>query len=138
MDFSKVKVLVVDDMPGTVSLIQRMLSEMGLSKVEEAYDGRDALKRLDEEPFDIIISDYSMRHVNGLDLLKALKENPKCSNVPFLMISAKSDFTVMEDALDQGAAAYIFKPVDYQLLKNAVFSLVQRKLAESAQQDSAQ
>jgi two-component system chemotaxis response regulator CheY len=123
-DIEQKCVLVVDDLPGTRAVLCDMLHEIGIKDVRQATDGRDALERLKESPTDLIISDYAMWDMSGLDSLYALRKEPELADIPFLMVSARTDFRIMEGSVRAGAAAYIFKPVDFNVLKNTVLSLL--------------
>ena len=104
---SSVSILVVDDESMMRNLLERILSRDGY-KVVSAEDGQDALRMLEREPVDIIISDLKMPRMNGFDLLKAVKQ--KYSGVAMIMMTAYGDTYTVKDALLLGADEYITKP----------------------------
>ncbi len=109
MDKSK-SILVVED-----DQIQRMicvaqLKQLGFEKITTAEDGNHAYSALETDRFDLIISDWDMPELNGLGLLKKVKENPSLNKIPFLILTINSDESLIKDALDLGAVGYIVKP----------------------------
>jgi two-component system response regulator PilR (NtrC family) len=98
---------VVDDEAMMRNLLERILSRDGY-RVVTAEDGEDALRVLEKETVDIIISDMKMPRMNGFDLLKVVKE--KFSRVAMIMMTAYGDTYTVKDALLLGADEYITKP----------------------------
>jgi two-component system, NtrC family, response regulator PilR len=104
---SSVSILVVDDESMMRNLLDRILSRDGYH-VLSAEDGQDALRVLENETVDIIISDLKMPRMNGFDLLKAVKQ--KYPGVAMIMMTAYGDTYTVKDALLLGADEYITKP----------------------------
>ena len=122
-------VMVVDDIPEVRAVLGDMLREMGFSTVLEAGDGAEALLKLQESRAHLIVCDHRMEGMTGLDLLSQIRNHPYLADIPFIVLSAASDAPYVETALDLGAADYIFKPVDYQELRQRVAETLRRRCA---------
>ena len=105
-----IRVMIVDDDSGMRRLIRRSLQHVGLTQVFEARDGLEALSKVLEERIHIIICDYSMPVMNGLDLLEAVRNDPKLSKVGFIMLSGVTERDVIRKAEALGVNGYIIKP----------------------------
>lgn len=107
-DPSENLILVVDDSFTSRTLEMGVLEAQGY-RVHGAYDGVDALHKLRTEKYDLIISDIEMPRMNGFELLKAIKEEPKWQNIPVIMISSLEDESIIRKGLTLGADSYIVK-----------------------------
>ena len=123
------QVMVVDDIAGTREILRDMLTEIGFTRIAEADDGKDALEKLKKDRAQLIICDYMMKDMSGLDLLHQLRNHPYLVDVPFIMVSAVGDVPVIETALNLGAADYIVKPVSFQLLRRKISDVLRRRMA---------
>ncbi|RJQ54505.1 MAG: response regulator [Actinobacteria bacterium] len=101
--------MVVDDEPDIVRLVSFSLKRSGF-EVLEASDGLSAIAIAEEEQPDLILMDVMMPVMNGYDASRKLKENPRTSHIPIIMLSAKSQQTEVAAGLDSGAETYICKP----------------------------
>lgn len=106
-DRSKV-ILVVDDSITTRTLEKSILEAHGY-RVRLSVDGRDALAQLRSELPDVVVSDIEMPHVNGFELLRAMKEDKRLSDVPVILVTSRSDAKDREKGLTLGADAYVVK-----------------------------
>ena len=106
-------VLVVDDSRTVRHLVTQALEEAGF-KVITAENGKQALKRIDEQRPDLIISDVDMPEMNGIDFCKTLHADPTLSIIPFVIMSANSDRSMMRRLLYLGAAGYLVKPFNLE------------------------
>ncbi|MFO0202062.1 MAG: response regulator, partial [Alphaproteobacteria bacterium] len=104
--------------------------EMGFTDIEVAADGKEALDKLLETGAKLVICDHSMRGMNGIDLLIALKDYPKLADIPVIMLSSNRDTPIIETALDLGAADYMVKPISFKLLKMKIADVMQRSRRE--------
>ncbi len=107
-------ILVVDDQPENIKFISLLLKEMGLGKkTYSAPNGKIALELVEKVVPDLILSDWGMPEMNGLELLKTLKASDTSKDIPFIMISAvKVDATSMKESFDAGVHDYLKKPFD--------------------------
>jgi two-component system, chemotaxis family, chemotaxis protein CheY len=116
MDFKK-KILVVEG-----SEIQRMicvsqLQQAGFENIEVAGDGYIAYSKLEEGEIDLVLCDWEMPNLNGIQLLKKVKKNPSLQSIPFVMLTSNQDESYHQEALDEGAQDYIVKPGNPDLFK---------------------
>jgi two-component system, chemotaxis family, chemotaxis protein CheY len=107
---SAIRVMIVDDEHVMRTLVRRSLQHIGISQVFEAKDGFEALPKVLEERIHIIISDYGMPVMNGLDLLEAVRTDPLLNKVGFIMLSGVTDNEIVRKAEALGVNGYIIKP----------------------------
>ena len=125
------QVMVVDDIPSTRAIIKDMLADLGIRRIVEAGSGAEALEVLRNESADLIVCDHSMKDMTGLDLLRELQRDPQLVEIPFIVVSATSDATIMKSVLQAGAADYIVKPVNSRVLCRKVTDVLRRKADEN-------
>lgn len=118
-------VLIVDDFKMMLRILHNLLKKIGISSIDEATDGSDALKRLKERKYDLIISDDSMEPMTGFELLKEIRADHKLKDVPFIMVSAESRSENIIAAQQAGVSNYIVKPFNYQTLKSKIESALE-------------
>lgn len=116
------KFLVVDDFTTMRKIIKKVLSELGYSNIEEADDGKTAWPKIQEalssgQPFQMIISDWNMPGMSGIDLLKTCKADPKLKEIPFMLVTAESEQKNILEAAKSGVSDYVVKPFNAQTLK---------------------
>jgi CheY-like chemotaxis protein len=121
------QVLVVDDIAATRAIMRDMLYEMGFTSVVEAADGREALEILKDSRAQLIVCDHMMEDVSGLDLLYQLRNHAYLVDIPFIVVSSCADVTIVETALDLGAADYIVKPISFQLFRRKIVDVLSRR-----------
>lgn len=105
------KILVVDDEPGNLFLLEGLLSEEGF-EVRTALNGKDAIALAKSELPDVILLDIMMPQITGLDVLEALLKDPSTLHIPVIMVTAKVEAEDVEEALSKGAVEYIKKPIN--------------------------
>ena len=109
-DWSSLHVLLVDDIKSMRSMIRGILFKVGMQKVSEAADGFEALSVLKQEKIDLIVSDWNMPKMDGLELLKAVRADDNYKDIPFLMITAENRKENVVDAIQAGTSEFIAKP----------------------------
>ena len=111
------KALVVDDSRVVRMLLARTLRELGY-EVREAANGREALEVMEHEKASVglVLADWNMPEVNGLDLLKRLRQNPEFAQVTVIMVTTETEIGQMSAALEAGANEYIMKPFTREIL----------------------
>jgi len=107
----KPRILVVDDQPINIKLLQRKLERQGL-EVLVAYNGRECLKVVEESKPDLILLDVMMPEMDGIETCQHLKANPETETIPIMFITAKASKEGKLEGLDAGAVDYITKPID--------------------------
>jgi len=121
------KILVVDDFATMRRIIRNILTQLGYTNVDEADDGSSALDRLNAVPADLVITDWNMPHMNGLELVRAIRGDEKLKQVPVLMVTAEATKQNIIEAIKAGVNDYIVKPFTAEVMKekiDKVFSCV--------------
>ncbi len=115
-----VPVLIVDDEDLTAELVATYLSSIGFSDVDHAADGLDAWTMMRHRPYGLVISDYSMKPMNGLMFLQAVRADEALRSVRFMLITASRDPAIAHQAEVLGAEAFLSKPFSLQALRDAL------------------
>jgi signal transduction histidine kinase len=110
-NITKQKILVVDDEHANIFFLEGVLTEVGYD-VCTAYNGNEALQKVNEYKPDVILLDIMMPGISGMDVLEQLISNPETCHIPVIMVTAKSEAEDVELALSKGATEYIKKPVN--------------------------
>ncbi len=112
------KILVVDDSKVILKTLLIMLKKAGYSDIEEAGSVNDALFKIKKSKIDLVISDWKMPDLTGVDLLKYLRNNSSTKNIPFIMATALSEKNKIMEALKLGVQGYLTKPISFNILVN--------------------
>jgi two-component system chemotaxis response regulator CheY len=116
-------VLVVDDYATMRRIIRNLLQQLGYTDVDEAADGEQALAKLRDKDFGLVISDWNMEPMTGLDLLKAVRADPRLKALPFIMVTAESKTENVVAAKQAGVSNYIVKPFNAEILKQKLLAV---------------
>lgn len=111
------KILVVDDFPTMRRIVKTLLKQNGFSDMQEAEDGAQALQMLEAGNFEMVVSDWNMPNMTGLELLKAVRASAKLKHLPFLMVTAEAEKENIIEAVKAGVSNYVVKPFTAQTLK---------------------
>lgn len=114
------RVLVVDDFATMRKIIKNVLKQINIENVLEAENGKHALEILKKEQVDLIISDWIMPEMTGIDFLKACKNDEAIKNIPFLMVTAEAQKSSIMEAIKSGVDNYIVKPFTPEKLQGAI------------------
>lgn len=109
MDTS-IKVLIVDDFATMRRILKNILKQIGFKNLVEADDGTTAWEILQGQSIDLIISDWNMPKMTGLELLKKVRANDKYKRTPFLMVTAEAQKQNVIEAVQAGVSNYVVKP----------------------------
>ncbi|MCZ7587082.1 MAG: response regulator [Deltaproteobacteria bacterium] len=120
------RIITVDDYNTMRRIIKNLLGQLGYKSVLEAEDGRAALDVLKHEKVDLIISDWSMPKMTGLDLLKAVRSDPDLKNTPFIMITAEGDRERIVAAVQAGVSNFIVKPFTAETLGDKISKVFEK------------
>ncbi len=120
----KKTILLVDDFENTLYVTGLTLNMDGY-KVLKATSGKEALTMMNGQKIDLIISDYNMPGMNGLEFIQKVKENPVYENTPVFILSTEIKQKVKEQAYDMGVTAWIAKPFNVTQLKRQVKKVLQ-------------
>ena len=122
----KLRVMVVDDMATSRSLITQALDSFGVRNVATATDGKSAIAALTRAPVHLVISDYNMPEMDGLHLLHFLRSTPQTQKIGFLLITGRADPAIINKGKQLGMNNFIAKPFQPADLKSAIESIVGR------------
>ena len=124
------KILVVDDFSTMRRIIKNLLRDLGFNNTSEADDGSTALPILQNGDFDFLVTDWNMPGMQGIDLLKAVRLDPKLAKLPVLMVTAESKRDQIVEAAQAGVNGYIVKPFTAVTLKEKIEKIFERIGAE--------
>ena len=113
------KIVIIEDEPDTAEMYAEMMRISGY-EVVKYYGGIPAVEQITEIQPDAVILDIMMSDMSGLEVLRYMKENPVLSDIPVIIVSAKTLLSDINEGLDAGAIAYLTKPVSFNDLKNAI------------------
>ncbi|MBA4791098.1 MAG: response regulator [Pseudomonadota bacterium] len=113
-------VLVVDDYKTMVRIIRNLLKQIGFEDVDEASDGTEALTKLKERQYGLVISDWNMEPMTGYELLKRVRDDADLNSLPFIMVTAEAKSENVIAAKKAGVNNYIVKPFNAQTLKSKI------------------
>ena len=115
------RALVADDSGPMRAIVVRNLKSIGVEEIVEAADGAEALKLFRSSVFTVVITDYNMPLMNGLDLVKGIRASG--SRVPILMLTTEAERSTVVAAIQAGVSSYLIKPFDSSLLKKKLEKL---------------
>lgn len=114
------KFLVVDDFSTMRRIVKNLLNDLGYANVAEADDGNTALPMLQAGGIDFLVTDWNMPGMPGLDLLKAVRADPKLAKMPVLMLTAEAKREQIVEAAQAGVSGYVIKPFTAITLKEKI------------------
>ncbi len=117
-------ILIVDDYKTMLRFIRNLLKQLGFNNVDEAADGATALQKLRQKDYLLIISDWNMEPMTGLQLLKEVRTDNKLKAMPFIMITAESKTENVVAAKEAGVSNYIVKPFNAATLKQKLSTVI--------------
>lgn len=124
LDFS-MPILVVDDYKTMIRIIRNLLKQLGFEDVDEASDGTEALSKLKDRTYGLVISDWNMEPMTGYELLQRVRADDALSSVPFIMVTAEAKSENVIAAKKAGVSNYIVKPFNAQTLKGKIETVFQ-------------
>jgi two-component system chemotaxis response regulator CheY len=104
------KILIVDDFATMRRILRNILKQIGFTNISEADDGKSALKELKKEKYDLVLCDWNMPEMPGIDLLNTLRTDDKLKDIPFVMVTAEAQKENILAAVKAGVSSYIVKP----------------------------
>ncbi len=110
-------VLVVDDYKTMIRIIKNLLKQLGFEDVDDAADGTEALAKMQDRRYGLVISDWNMEPMTGYELLKQVRSSDSLSKTPFIMVTAESKTENVIAAKKAGVNNYIVKPFNAATLK---------------------
>jgi len=120
MNEKNIKILIVDDFATMRKVVRNLLKQVGYEDIVEAEDGVMALKALKSQKIDVIVSDWNMPNMTGLELLKAVRADAELAKTPFLMVTAEALQDNVVAAVKAGVNNYIVKPFTAEVLNEKI------------------
>lgn len=120
----KMPILIVDDYRTMLRIIRNLLKQLGFDNVDEATDGAQALQKLRSKEYKLIISDWNMEPMSGMQLLTEVRADNQLKGVPFIMITAESKTENVVAAKQAGVSNYIVKPFNAATLKTKLSAVL--------------
>ncbi len=114
------RLLVVDDSSTMRRIIKNSLKSIGFDDVAEAENGEGAIVRLQDEKIDMVITDWNMPVMNGVELVTNMRANPAFQKTPVLMVTTMAEKTEILKAMQAGVTNYVVKPFDAATLKKKI------------------
>ena len=121
---TNMKVLIVDDYKTMLRIVRNILRQLNFSNVDEAMDGSEALEMLRSDDYGLVISDWNMEPMTGIELLRAVRSDDKLKSLPFIMVTAESKTENVRTAAEAGVSNYIVKPFNAETLKSKMTSVL--------------
>lgn len=128
------KILVVDDFSTMRRIVRNLLVELGFSGplIQEADDGENAMVMLKSQPFDMVVTDWNMPNMTGIDLLRAIRAEASLKGMPVLMVTAENNRDQIIAAAQAGVNGYIVKPFTAATLQEKLTKIFERLAAAGA------
>ena len=117
-------ILVVDDFNTMRRIVRSLLKQLGFNNVDEAVDGDDALSKISEKEYALILSDWNMEPKSGIELLREVRKSEKHKSLPFILITAESKVENIIEAKKAGVNQYIVKPFNAKTLKEKLSTVI--------------
>ena len=118
------KIMIVDDYKTMLRILRNLLKQLNFLNVEEATDGSMALEMLRNSTFGMVISDWSMEPMTGIQLLREVRNDDRLKHLPFVMITDGGKSENVFAAKEAGVSNYIVKPFNAEILKTKMFSVL--------------
>ena len=127
------KILVVDDMVTVRSLIKISLRKIGINDILEAFDGLEAWEKIEacinnNTPIDLVLCDWNMPNMNGLDLLRKIRTNEKTKHLPMILVTAEASKDHLVAAKLEGANGYVVKPINEEKLIDKIRTVLKLEI----------
>ncbi len=122
----KVKVLVVDDILSMRHIVRRALTEIGFTDIHDAQNGEEGLEKLRAGGFGLLLLDWNMPVMSGIDMLRAIRSDPTLRSLPVLMITAEAQAEQIMEAVKAGVSGYLVKPFSPQTLQEKLEKIFQK------------
>ena len=117
-------ILLVDDYRTIRRIVATLLARSGFTDIDEAADGAEALAKMRQRRYALVISDWNMQPMGGLDLLREVRADPELGTTPFVMLTAEGRTENAVAAREAGASAYLMKPFDVSTLRSKLDGLL--------------
>ncbi|MCH4091021.1 response regulator [Acetobacter sp.] len=126
-DAASIHVVIVDDQTSIRAILRNSLAQLGIINVSERKNGKDAMEYLAQNSATLIISDFNMPEMNGLELLRAVRANPRTAKTAFIILTGEASKELVQEAVKAGVNNFLAKPYTVGKLKavmEAVFGTI--------------
>jgi len=121
------QILVVDDFSTMRKIVKDLLTELGFSKFDEAEDGSTAWPMIQSGKYGLIVSDWNMPKMSGIELLKKVRKDPELKETPFLLITAEAKRSQIIESDEAGVDGYVVKPFTAATLNEKIFKIFEQR-----------
>lgn len=125
--------LVIDDSLPMRRIITNVLSRLGHTDVVVANNGREALKRIETERFDVVITDWYMPEMNGIEFLRTIRSTPATKDVPIVIVSVNGSKEDVSQAIQLGVSGYVLKPFTAEAFRERIAAVCKALPAHRAE-----
>jgi len=120
----ELSILIVDDYRTMLKIVRGLLQQLGFRDIDEATDGQAAYGMIQNKSYGLVISDWNMQPMTGLDLLKKVRSEPQTAALPFIMVTAEAKAENVVAARQAGVSNYIIKPFTQQVLRQKMSAVL--------------
>jgi two-component system chemotaxis response regulator CheY len=117
-------ILIIDDYKTMLKIVRGLLNQLGFTNIDEATDGSMAWNMMQEKDYKLLLCDWNMEPMNGLDLLKKIRADAKFAKMPFIMVTAETKAENILIAKQAGVNNYIVKPFNLATLKTKMQAVI--------------
>jgi len=121
-----IKVLVVDDILSMRHIVKRALIDIGFKDIHDSHNGEEALKKLKAGGFGLLLLDWNMPGMTGIDVLRTIRSDPALQSLPVIMITAEAKVEQIMEGVQVGASDYLVKPFSTQTLQEKLGKVFQK------------
>jgi two-component system chemotaxis response regulator CheY len=118
----RLRILVVDDYAAMRRIMRSLLTRLGFDDVDEAADVHSAMTMLQKQSYGLVISDWNMEPLNGLEFLKMVRADRRFADLPFMLVTASEKQDYADKAAAAGVSDYLVKPFSEQVLRQRILS----------------
>lgn len=115
-----IRILIVDDSVGIRLAAKKVFKNLGFSNLTTADDGTTALEELKKVPYDLVVADWNMPNMSGVELLKAMRADKALETIPFLLVTGEEDQDSLMEAIRAGINNYMTKPYEAKTLSEKI------------------
>jgi len=126
------KILIVDDAKSMRALLAAILREFGITRIDEANDGEQAFQKIKLSGYDLVLCDWEMPKMSGIDLLKKVRDDESINQVPFVMVTSLSNTDKVKQAIAVGTSDYVVKPINAETIISKVVGVLSRTIGSDA------
>ncbi|QLE98204.1 response regulator [Neptunomonas phycophila] len=123
-EFEELRILVVDDSKLSRNYVCKILRNIGVETILEANDGNEAISQVENQAFDLIITDYNMPNLDGREMVEKIRQNSDQASVPIIMITSEQNPEQLTAIQKSGVSALCSKPLSYEMAKRIIERLV--------------